>query len=188
MDLTTAYLLIIPAVIILLLVFPIFVELRISFNPLENRGVIALFVFRKKIFYYFIEIHGRYITLVNDKETKTEELQFDSPQFAIIEEFTKQVKDKVRLKNIYVFYNIGTGDAFTSSLLCGLFNQVLNFIFVNLKSKKPTASLCIYGTVSYNRLICEVAVTGKVSISLFDIVYSFLYSVIITKRTKEYNI
>lgn len=184
MNLTTSYLLIIPAFFILLFVFPIFIEVRLSFNPLENRGVIALFIFRKKIFYYMIEIHGKYIVLVNDKDTKMEELQFDSPQFEIIEEFMKQIKDKVRLKNIYVFYNIGTKDAFTSAMLCGLINQLITQIFIYLKSRKPTASLCIYDTVSYNRLICETALTGKVSISFFDIVYSFIYSVIINKRAK----
>ena len=182
MDTKTSLLLIIPAFIILLLVFPIFLEVKISLNPLKNRGVVALFLFKKKLIYYYVELHGKYITLINNTETKTEELEFDSPKFAIIEEFIKQVKDKVRLKYLFVYYNIGLGDAFRSAMFAASVNQLLNFVFINLKSKKPTASFCIYDTVSYNRTIFEMAGRIKISISIFDLVYSFIYSAIITKN------
>ena len=188
MDLKTALLLIIPAVIIILLIFPIFLEVRVSYNPLLNRGVVALFLFKKKIFYYFLEIHGKYIVLINDTETKQEELNFQSQKFAIIEEFMKQIKDKIRVKHFFVYYNIGTGDAFTSSLLCAVINQLLNFFFVNLKSRKPTASLCVYDTVSFNREIFEMAINTKISLSLFDLVYSLIYSCIIVKSKNWYYI
>lgn len=182
MDTKTSLLIIIPAFAILLLVFPIFLEVKISFNPLKNRGVVALFLFSKKLIYYYVEFHGKYITLVNDTETKQEELEFDSPKFAVIEEFIKQVKDKVRLKYLFVYYNIGLGDAFRSAMFAASVNQLLNFVFIRLKSRKPTASFCIYDTVSYNRTIFEMAGRMKISISLFDLVYSFIYSTIITKN------
>ena len=182
MDTKTSLLIIIPAFAILLLVFPIFLEVKISFNPLKNRGVVALFLFSKKLIYYYVEFHGKYITLVNDTETKQEELEFDSPKFAVIEEFIKQVKDKVRLKYLFVYYNIGLGDAFRSAMFAASVNQLLNFVFIRLKSRKPTASFCIYDTVSYNRTIFEMAGRMKISISLFDLVYSFVYSTIITKN------
>lgn len=184
MDLKTSLLLIIPAFIILLLVFPIFLEVRVSFNPLFNRGVLGVFLFKKKIVYYFIEFHGKYIILTNDTETKAEEIEFSSPKFAVIEEFMKQVKDKLQLKHLYVYYNIGAGDAFLSSLVCASLNQIINFFFVNLKGRKPTASLCVYDTVSYNRTVCELAVNLKISLSLIDLVYSFIYSSIIVKSKK----
>ncbi|MGN1201552.1 MAG: hypothetical protein ACI4R8_04805 [Candidatus Caccovivens sp.] len=181
MDLTTLYY-IIPAIFVLLLVFPVFVEVRASFNPLYNRGVIALFVMKKKILYYIFSFHGKYIELQNENETQRQELQFDSPQFAVMEEFGKQIKDKIRLKKLYVFYNIGTGDAYTSALLCGFLNQFLTQFFLFLKSRKPTASLCVYDTVSYNKETCEVAGIVQISISFFDVVYSYIYSTILTKK------
>lgn len=181
MDLKTSLFLIIPAFIILLLVFPIFLEVRVSFNPLINRGALGVFVFKKKVVYYFIEVHGKYIILTNDSETKAEEIEFSSPKFLVIEEFMKQIKDKLRVKHLYVYYNIGLGDAFLSSMICASLNQAINFFFVNLKSRKPTASLCIYDTVSYNRTVCELALNFKISLSLIDMVYSFIYSTIIVK-------
>ena len=76
---------------ILLIVFPVFIEVRISYNPIFNRGVVALFIFKKKIFYYFIAFHGTYIEFKNEKETKTQELEFESEKFEVMEEFGKQV-------------------------------------------------------------------------------------------------
>lgn len=181
MDWKNSLYFLIPTVIILLLIFPIFIEVRISYNPMFNRGVVALFIFKKKVIYYIFSFHGNYIELQNEKETKTQKLQFQSEQFEVMEEFGKQIKDKIKLKKLYVFYNIGVGDAFASAMFCGLVNQIFSFFFLYLKSKKPTASFCVYDTVSYNKEVFEVAVVGQISISLFDVAYSFLYSVIITK-------
>lgn len=175
---------IIPALFVILLVLPVSVEIKCSFNPLCNRGVVALSIFRKQIFYYIFSFHGKFIELQNESETKMQKLEFESEQFAFMEEFGKQMKDKIRLKKFYVFYNIGTGDAKDSAMLCGFLNVILTQIFLLLKSKKPTASFCIYDTVSYNLQTFEVASVVSASISFFDVVYSLLYSVIITKRKK----
>lgn len=176
---------IIPAVFILLLIFPVLIEVRLSYNPLFNRGVVALFVLKKKIFYYIVSFHGSYIELENENETKRQKLEFSSPEFAVMEEFGKQVKDKIRLKKLYVFYNIGTGDSFSSAMLCGAINLALTQFFLMIKNKKPTASLCVYDTVSYNKVCSEIALIGQASISLFDIVYSYLYSVILFNKKQK---
>lgn len=185
MSWQTSLFLLIPAFLILLLIFPVFVQVRVSFNPLYNRGVVALFVFGFKIFYFIVSLHGTYVQLENEKETKMQKIEFSSPQFAVIEEFSRQIKDKVRLKKLYVFYNIGTGDAFSSAMLCGAINFALTQIFLQIKSQKPTASLCVYDTVSFNQVQCEVAGRMQISISFFDVAYSFLISLILSKRKKN---
>lgn len=182
MDWKISLFYIIPAVFLLLLVFPIFIELRVSYNPLFNRGVIALFIFKKRVFYYIVTLHKNGIELQNESETKFQKLEFESQEFAVMEEFGKQLKDKIKLKKCNVFYNIGTGDAFSSAIVCGLLNEILLQFFLIVKSKKPTASLCVYDTVSYNKQMCELAVVAEISVSFFDIAYSYLYSVIISKR------
>ncbi len=172
----------IPAVLILILICPIFLELRLSVNPLFNRAVIALFVYKKQIFYFIVSYHGKYIQLRNENETKKQSIEFSSPEFEEMKVFSSEIQDKIRLKKFYIFYHIGTGDAMTSALVCGLLNQICLQTFVQIKNKKPTASCCVYDTVSYNKVCCEVACRTLISISLFEIAYSFIYSVILTKR------
>ncbi len=185
-NLTSLYFLI-PTFFVFVLIFPIFIEVRVSFNPLFNRGVVALFLFRFKVLYFIFSFHGKYIELQNEKETKRQELEFSSPQFAVMEEFTKQIKDKLRLKKLLLFYNIGTGDAFSSAVLCGVINQIVTGIFLRLKDKKPTASCCIYDTVSYNKTMCEIAGRVEISISLFDLAYSFLLALVKTSDVGKKN-
>lgn len=175
---------VLPLIFILILIFPVFAEIKLSYNPIYNKGVVALFVFKKQIFYYIFSFHGKFIELQNEGETKMQKLEFESEQFAVMEEFWRQIKDKIRLKTFYVYYNIGTGDAFSSAVLCGILNDICLQIFLFLKNHKPTASCCVYDTVSYNLQIFEVALVSSASISFFDVVYSFIYSVIISRRKK----
>ena len=42
--------------------------------------------------------------------------------------------------------------------------------------------MAVYDTVSYNRQVLEFALKTNISISLFDVVYSFVISLIITNR------
>ena len=93
-----------------------------------------------------------------------------------------EIKDKTRLKEISVFYNLGVGDAFQSAMLGGNINVLLFSIMGVIKNAKPTASLGVYDTISYNREVCQFAIKAVMSISLFDVAYSLMRSVILTKR------
>lgn len=180
-DMSSLYFLI-PTVIIILLVMPIFLEVRLSFNLLDKSGVFCIYLFRKKLQYFKFEIEGREIKLKDEEETKEKQIDFDSPEIALYEEFSTQIKDKTRLRFIEVFYNIGLNDAFLTSMVCGVINIAVLIFFTSLKNKKPTASLQLYNTSSFNKKVANLATVINLSISLFDVVYSFIISVILSKK------
>lgn len=180
-DMSSLYFLI-PTVIIILLVMPIFLEVRLSFNLLDKSGVFCIYLFRKKLQYFKFEIDGREIKLKDEEETKEKQIDFDSPEIALYEEFSTQIKDKTRLRFIEVFYNVGLNDAFLTSMICGVINIAILIFFTSLKNKKPTASLQLYNTSSFNKKVANLATVINLSISLFDMVYSFIISVILSKK------
>ena len=180
-DMSTLYFLI-PTVIIILLVMPIFLEVRLSFNLLDKSGVFCIYLFRKKLQYFKFEIDGREIKLKDEEETKEKQIDFDSPEIALYEEFSTKIKDKTRLRFIEVFYNVGLNDAFLTSMICGVINIAVLIFFTSLKNKKPTASLQLYNTSSFNKKVANLATVINLSISLFDVVYSFIISVILSKK------
>lgn len=180
-DVSSLYFLI-PTVIIILLVMPIFLEVRLSFNLLDKSGVFCIYLFRKKLQYFKFEIEGREIKLKDEEETKEKQIDFDSPEIALYEEFSTQIKDKTRLRFIEVFYNVGLNDAFLTSMVCGVINIAVLIFFTSLKNKKPTASLQLYNTSSFNKKVANLATVINLSISLFDVVYSFIISVILSKK------
>lgn len=181
MSTQNALLCIIPAILIILFVLPVVVEVRLSYNPIENTGTIALFLFRKKLLHYVFDLHMSYIVCRNDKETKIQKLSFSGEDFEVLKVFTDEIEDKLKLTKLYVFYNLGIDDAFSGAMISGLVNQLCIQAFLFLKSKKPTASMCVFDNVCYNRQVCEFAVKSVVSISLFETFYSYVYAFVKTK-------
>ena len=184
----TALYLLIPAFLIFLLLLPIVLEVRVSFDVTSNTGVISLFMFKKNIIYYILEIKGNMIALKNEKTTIEKKIEFESPELEFYKYFVSEVKEKLRLRFLEINYNIGLNDAFLTSMMCGYINLICNTIFAYIKNAKPTASLAFYDTASFNKLEGVVSVKANLSISLFDLVYSLLLSVILTmKFKKEFN-
>lgn len=177
-----------PTFFIILLVLPIFLEIRVSFNVLSKSGVFCIYIFKKKLQYFIFEIDGREIRLKDEQQTQEKQIDFDSPELAFYEELSSQIKDKTRLRFLEIFYNIGLGDAYLTSLICGTLNVAILIFFSSLKNSKPTASLALYNTSSFNKTVAELAVVVSLSISLFDVVYSLLNSVILSKKkTRKQN-
>lgn len=172
----------IPVVIVVVLLFPLKFQVRLTFNLESLSGVLCLYVFKIKVKYYHYQIKGKNIILKNEKETRMKEFEFDEKQLIIADIFRKQVKNKARLKELFIFYNLGLGDAFESAMVGGLINTVFTIMFTTIKNSRPTASMGIYDTISYNREIFEIAGKGSISISLFDVVYSLIMSVILIKN------
>ena len=177
----------IPMFLIILFIFPLILQVRVSFSLEDFSGVICLFIFKIKVKYYMYQIKGSKIILQNEKQTKIKEFEFDPSQLVIAQIFKSQLKNKARVKELFVFYNIGLGDAFRSAMVGGVINTAVLTYFTMLKNKRPTASFGIYDTISYNREVFEVAGKGSVSISLFDVAYSLLMSVILIKNLAKQN-
>ncbi len=171
----------IPTFVICLLLCPIFLQARVSFNALENSGVICIYIFKVKIIYFFFSINKNQIELKNEKQTKQKALDFDSPEIVFYNQLMKEIKDKTRLRYLMLNYNIGLSDAFLTSMVCGAINVLVLIFFTSIKNKKPTASLAIYDTCSFNKTVVEIAANLSVSLTLFDLAYSLLNSTIVSK-------
>ncbi len=181
--------LLIPFFIILIFFIPVKVEVRISFNVLEKMGAFGVFVFGIKVEYQQFWIENKKIITKKENEIESHELDTQSKEVIFFEMLSHEIKDKTRLKELYVFYNLGVGDAFSSAMVGGTINVILFSIMTAIKNSKPTASMGVYDTISYNKKICQFALKTSMSISLFDVVYSLIRSVILTrKKTNEKQI
>ena len=177
--------LLIPFFIILILFFPIRIEARASFNVLERTGAFGIFVFGIKVDYEQFWIENKKIITKKDNDLESHEFSIDNKNFLYLRILALQIKDKSRLKEIFVFYNLGVGDAYKSAMLGGYINSSLLTFMTSLKNTKPTASMGVYDTISYNQKVCQFAIRALMTISLFDVVYSLLRSVILTKKKSK---
>ncbi len=174
--------LLIPLAIIFLFFLPIKMQGRLSFNVLEMTGAIGIFLYKFKVTHQQIWFENKKIYTRKENDISSKELELNSKEMIFIQMLLGEIKDKTRLKEISIFYNFGVGDAFSSAMLAGSVNVLLMSLLGIVKNAKPTATLGIYDTISYNREVCQFAVKAVISISLFDVVYSLFRSVILTKR------
>ncbi|MBO5022625.1 MAG: hypothetical protein J6C53_04050 [Clostridia bacterium] len=174
--------LLIPLSIIIIFFIPIKLQGRFSFNVAEMSGAIGIFFYRIKLSHQLIWFENKKIYTRKEDEIISKELEFNSKEMIFMQMLFGEIKDKTRLKEISIFYNLGVEDAFTSAMLGGTINVLLMSMLGVIKNAKPTATLGIYDTISYNRQVCQFAVKAVMSISLFDVVYSLFRSVILTKR------
>ena len=176
------YYLLIPFFIIVIMFFPIKFKLKFSCNLLNKNGAIGVFLFKKKLLHQRFWLKNGKILLQDENDVSSMEIVFDSKEVIFVDVFSKQIKNKTHLKELYLFYNVGLGDAFVSSMFAGIIHFFCLIFFTNLKNSRATASMAVYDTVSYNRQVLEFALKTNISISLFDVVYSFVISLIITNR------
>ena len=178
------YYLLIPFFIILISFFPIKLEGRGAFNLFDLTGAFGFFLYDIKLDHQEIWIKHRKIIAKKNDDVESKEIELDSDEILFLKMFIAQIKDKIRLRLISVFYNIGLDDAFASAMAGGYINSLILILFTAIKNSKPTASLGVYDTISYNKRICQFSVRLILSISLFDVAYSFIRSVILTKKIK----
>lgn len=176
------YYLFIPFVIICLLFLPIKLEARLSFNLLDMSGAVGAFLYGFKVTHQMIWIKKDKIITKKEEAIDSQEIDFQGKEIIFLKIFLKQLTNKTRLKKIELFYNIGLDDAFRAAMVSGHINFIVVYLYAKIKNVKPTASLELNDTISYNRKVLQFAIKCVISISLFDIVYSWLNSVILTKK------
>lgn len=170
----------IPAALILIFMCPIFMEVRGSYNVLKNQGALGIFFFGIHIKSLMFRFEGKDIRVKEDDEIKEREFDFESNEGVFYTTLVKQIINKTKLKLISILYNIGFKDAFATAMMCGYLNTFLLILLSRVKSSKPTCSMLICDNPSYNSFIFELVMRIKFSISLFDLVYSLIVSLMLT--------
>ncbi|MBQ8909392.1 MAG: hypothetical protein IJY90_03805 [Clostridia bacterium] len=177
------YYLFIPLFIIVLMFVPIKLEGRGSFNLLDMSGAFGVFFYRFKIEHQRFKITKRKIIWLAENEEK--EVEMSQAQIIFTKMLIGQIKDKTRLQELFIMYNLGAQDSFATAMIAGYINAFLYTLLVSIKNYKPTASVGVCDSISYNKTVCQFALDMKISISLFDVVYSLLRSVILTKKEQR---
>ena len=179
------YYLFIPILIILIFLFPIPILFKGSANIFKRKGVLVVYIcgIKTKGLSFNVGRKGLEITEDNQEVQKGNGEENNEPKY--LKALLTQIKDKMKMRLLQINYNFGIGDAFQSSLIAGWINIILLIILTRIKSEKPTASLLICDNIAYNSHVFESAIMVKASITLFDLVYSLLYSVILMLNKKQ---
>ena len=175
--------LLIPLFLFIIITIPIIIESRFSYNFEENVGFFSIKLWFFTLATISIKIKGKYLIIRTNNDAKQVEISLIGPEIKLLEQLTVQIKDKIKVKKLEFHSNIGNGDAFETALLSSMFSIIIGIVWGYIKNQKDTASIIINSYPNYAEKNFLISLLARVSISIFDLIYSFIMASIILKKS-----
>lgn len=175
--------LLIPLFLFILLILPILFEVRLSYNIYKNMGTLSLKLWFIRIKLLTFKIKGKNLIIRTKKNAKQIEISLAGPEIKLLEQFSVQIKDKIKVKKLEFHSKIGTGDAFQSAMLSAGISIIVSMVWGYIKNQKDTAQIGIVNHTEYKEKVFQISLLGRISISIFDTLYSFIMASIIVKKS-----
>ncbi len=174
---------------VLIFIVPIKMKIRLSYDLLKNRGVLGfgILFFKMRILSFKFKNMGLEIKSRSKKEKKEVELKIDKEELIYNERLLAQFRDKLKIRKLTFKATLGMGDAFKTAMVSGLLNILIVNLFIFIKNFKQTTSVKVGTKPEYNKELFRFKSQAEVSISLFDLLFCFLFALINTKRSIHYN-
>ena len=176
--------LLIPFFIIFLFFVPLKTKIRVTYNPLKNLGTFVPYLLGLKLGHSYFSFRGRGLYVVSKKSRKEFVLAYTGTEVIFYNHLNAQIINKSYLRTIEFYANVGAGRAMESAMLSGLVESVVCTLFGMIKNKKSESFMIVECHTSFNENVFQLAFCAEFSISFFDVVYSLLMSVILTRRTR----
>lgn len=169
---------------ILLFIFPLSINMKISYDPYKNKGVFGIGLFNFKILFSSFKFEGLGIQIKSRAKNRKEvEIKANKKDIIYIQRLIAQFRDKLRVKSMILNCVAGQKDAFKSAMLSGLVNTITYGVFAFIKNFKQTGSLKVKTKTEFNKKILKFRINFKLSICLLDLIYCLLFAFINTRRT-----
>ena len=174
--------LLIPLFVFSILISPLIFQVKISYNVFKNNGTFSIKLWFIRLSLATFKLKNRMIVIRTKKKSKQLELALSGPEIKLLEQFAVQIKDKLKLRKVEFHSKIGLNDAFQSAMLSSSASLIISIIFSRIKYYKNTAQISIVNHTSYNKRSFQTACMTRFSISIFEILYSFIMASIILNK------
>lgn len=163
-------------IIIILLVYQLTLKLKVFYNVKLNLGKIQLKFFDLNVLDLQFQIKPKYVMFTN-KKGNNYYIPIDFSQESIQEynNFQEILFKKTYFKKMSVYFNFGLKDnAFASAMACGYADILTKIIYSVVKTKKSELVLNTKVYPSFNSNVIKFGIKAKISISIYDLLWSFL--------------
>lgn len=177
---------IILLIIILLLILPIKVKVHFYYNIAKNRGLILISLWNINVLFYRIKVKGLKIIIKNKKQTKSLDIDINTPNLDFANELQKQILKTIYLSNITLFSTFGYKDnACTTALVAGFLKTVFAIIQGVVKNQKNECEVECNSFVQFDKDKIVLTLKSVFYITLFDVLYSLAKAKVIINRKRR---
>ena len=172
----------IPLFFIILLIIYFQIKVNSQIDVLAGYILLTLSLFKIKILKIkFMYKNNKLYFFVNKKE-KEINIKLSFKQVYFVNQFISNLKDKIVLKNLNIQGKIGTLDAYKTSMQSATVLAISKTLFAYLKTKKHTTTLSSLIKPCFNQNIFLIKIDLCVKITLYDLLYSLIVSLVSIKR------
>lgn len=179
-----AYFLVLVA--IMLLVFQLTLKLKVFFNVKKNIGKLQIKFLEFTVINLDISFESNYLKLTNKHGKSTYmPLKFDKQAIVEYTNFQDLIFRKIYFKQVSIYFNFGIKDnSFLSSMICGYVDVISKIAYSILKTKKSEVELESKIYPDFNTNVIKLGIKAKISLSIFDLIWSFIESKLSNKIIK----
>ena len=173
---------IILLIIIFLLIILIPIKIKINFNILKLSGACELQIFKIIKFKVRVRIRGRYVYITKRGKTRREKLSAKNYNIALILKLINETYFRTELHYLNLTSEIGyCNNAMISAIGCAAVGIVSKCTKARIMHNKKSAHIFVINEPKYNQDCLNITLESKIKISLFDIMFSLVSSLLSLK-------
>lgn len=179
--------LLILAFVIIIIIFPFTFNIKVSYDLKLNDGYLVIKVRRVILQSMGLKRRGRNIILVQKKKNENLEVEVSSEQLRFLQVFLTEVENKIRIRKLEIGIESGVKDPFKSAMFSSFLSAIILVAFARLKTKQPTAAFKLKNNTNFYDFAFDVKSLLRVSISIFDVIYSLILSILKSGEDRKVN-
>ncbi len=173
---------------ILTIIYPFLISFDVRFNILRLKGSVTIKIFNKIKFEFKIRIKNGYIYINHKNKLRKEKISKTNFNFMFLITLLNQLYFREQFLSFYFKTNFGfVLDSNVTAVVCGYIDVIGKSLLAKLKNNKKSSHIFIDIEPQYNQDIFNARLENTIRMSIFDILYSLVYTLFGVWRKYEKN-
>ena len=165
--------------LLFLIIFPFLIEFDIRFNILRLKGSLTIKILNKYVIDFKIRIKHGYVYINYKNKERKEKISNKNINIIVIIELINQLYFRIQLLTFAVTSNFGyVLDSCVTAVGAGSIDVICKSMLTKIKNNKKSAHIFVIVEPKYNEDIFNVRIENEIRISIFDLIYTLIYTLI----------
>lgn len=162
----------------LIVIFPFLIQFEVKCNILKLKGSFSIKIFNLFKVEYKFRVKNGYVYVYYKNKERKEKISKKNLNLLFIYMTLNQVYFRQQVLNFNFISNFGyVNDSMITANICGYLDVLSKSLLGKLKNNKKSAHIFVDVNPKYNEDVFNVRLNTATRISVFDLIYSFFYTV-----------
>ena len=168
------------------LIYPFLVQFDVKFNILKLRGDVVIKIFNKIKFEFKIRIKHGYVYINHKNRERKEKISKKNFNIVWFLSLLNQLYFREQFLDLTFLANFGyVLDSRVTAMGCGYIDVLTKSLFGSLKNNKKSSHIFVSVEPKYNEDVLNMHVKNTIRISMFDLIYTLIYTFIYARGKYE---